>query len=430
MKLNTDLAGTGKVFRFTFLQLLKSRSNKITMILTLVVAMAAIPVMSLLKKDDAQAPVDRVQLENRTSLSLEGAEAWCRSQKGYEDFRLELGKTADAPEVLGVLLEQDTAGVYTLSLQNLPDGISVEKARSVIYLLDICISREKGKAAGLTDAQLALLDKEAYVSHYSYEDYLTREDEEDEEFDEDGYNVQLGYSILVMMICIYSVSYIIRSVIEEKSSKLVDLLMVSVKPIDLLLGKVLAVLVFVLLYMALMLGGAFLSYQICGLFMDVSAGSLSALSGLLQMELSPAGILVIVVSSVLGCVAFGLLAGLCGAGCSQMEDSGGAMGTCMLLIMLGYFVSMFAGMGIGGNGSVTAVLSVLPVLSMFMAPLGFMRGELSFGMVGLSWILELAFLLLILVLAAKVYSDLIIYNGKRLSLKQILQMAKGKEARA
>ena len=56
---------------------------------------------------------------------------------------------------------------------------------------------------------------------------------------ETGFTVQYAYAIVVLMLCLFSSAYVVRAIAEEKSSRLVELLMVSVRPLALLLGKVL-----------------------------------------------------------------------------------------------------------------------------------------------------------------------------------------------
>ena len=46
---------------------------------------------------------------------------------------------------------------------------------------------------------------------------------------ESRYAVSYAYSIIVMMVCLFAVTYIVRAIIEEKSSKLVETLLVSIK---------------------------------------------------------------------------------------------------------------------------------------------------------------------------------------------------------
>ena len=242
-----------------------------------------------------------------------------------------------------------------------------------------------------------------------------------------AYTVQLGFAVLLIMISMISVSFVIRSVIEEKTSKLVDLLLVSVKPGALLLGKVLASLLYSLLYFSLMLCGAILSQKIFGLFMDLS-GVTDYLSNILKLDLAPDVLLVLLVSSLLGLLIFGILSGLSGAECSSVEESGGAMSLCLLLIMGGYMVSIFSMItGVPESGTDT-VLSIIPVLSMFTAPTLYMYGAVSIGTIAIGWLAELVLAFLLILLAGRVYSSLIIYKGKRLGFGQILRLAAGKEA--
>ena len=57
--------------------------------------------------------------------------------------------------------------------------------------------------------------------------------------------MQYAYSIIVMIVCIFSCTYIVRAIIEEKSSKLVETLMVSIRSEAMIMGKILAVISFV-----------------------------------------------------------------------------------------------------------------------------------------------------------------------------------------
>lgn len=138
-----------------------------------------------------------------------------------------------------------------------------------------------------------------------------------------------------MILCLMSASYVIRAVVEEKDSRLVELLLVSVKPMALLAGKILAVMAFTFGWLLAMLAGFGVS---CGL----TAGLMG--SGVLQKQLSgllaavprvqedlwqAAGVLlVLLVSLGLGYLTMSLIGGVAGACCSGMEDAGEATGAC------------------------------------------------------------------------------------------------------
>jgi hypothetical protein len=65
---------------------------------------------------------------------------------------------------------------------------------------------------------------------------------------------------------------------------------------------------------------------------------------------------------------------------------------------------------------------------MFLAPLQFMDGSIGFGTVALSWVFQIAGIFFLVWLSARVYSSLIMYNGKRIGFGKILAMAgAGKE---
>ena len=326
--------------------------------------------------------------------------------------------------VLLTLDENDEAVTLTVSWGSAEGADSVYAIGSAVY---DAANRARMEQIGLGDGEIALIGKGTVPYGLTYGEFGGEDDLPafggEEDFDQSRFGLQVGYSVVVMMFCLYSVGYVVRAVIEEKQSKLVDLLMVSVRPAALLLGKVLATLLFVLIYMLLLFGGMFISYAVSSRFLDLSAAP-GAVSALLGMHPDAVSLVVILVTGVLGCLAFGLLGGLCGAGCSHMEESGGAMSTCSLLVMLGYMISLFVPLT---GGIALRVLCVVPVLSMFMAPLQFMAGHIGFGTVALSWVFQIFCILFLVWLSARVYSSLIIYNGKRLGFGRILAMAGGRK---
>ena len=116
------------------------------------------------------------------------------------------------------------------------------------------------------------------------------------------HGIQYGYSIVAMIICVFSVTYIVRAIVEEKVSRLVETLMVSVRPMALVLGKILAVMTFMFTMLLAVLGVFALSYTISGRLMDVSFVSHLLASMGISMELlrlGPGALLVALVSLVL-----------------------------------------------------------------------------------------------------------------------------------
>lgn len=242
------------------------------------------------------------------------------------------------------------------------------------------------------------------------------------------YGIQMAYSILTMILCVFSATFIVRAIVEEKSSKLVETLMVSVKPLALIFGKILAVMTYMFSFIVL-LGCAFcLSYFVCGQFLDVSfVGEMLASLGITAdvLNVGVETIFVIFISLILSYLLFSLIAGLAGAGCSNMDEVEGANMAAMGVILAGYLVSCFT-LGIGDSSAV--FFAVCPVLSAFSAPVYYIFGTIGFEVLLLSWAVQILTVGVVLLLTAQVYDQLIMYKGSRLKMSRILAMAFGKEA--
>ena len=131
------------------------------------------------------------------------------------------------------------------------------------------------------------------------------------------YFIQYAYSIVVMMICIFACTYIVRSIIEEKSSKLVETLLVSIRSDAMILGKIMAIITFIFFMFMLIAAGFGLSYLVTGMFTDTSfigekLASVGLDSGIINIGSDLA--VVVVISLLLACIALSQIAALSGAG--------------------------------------------------------------------------------------------------------------------
>lgn len=238
------------------------------------------------------------------------------------------------------------------------------------------------------------------------------------------YGVQYVYSILMMMVSIFSVTYIVRAVVEEKSSKLVESLVVSISPLALLLGKILSVMAYIL-GLLLAIGAVFgLSYVISSQFLDVTFVDEFLAGKGISLELLNLGagtIFAVLVSLVLGYLLFAFIAGLAGAGCSNMDEVGGASTAATWAIMLGYFAALMGGMA--SSEIVRLIIALCPVVSAFAAPVQYIFGDIGMGLLIVSWLIQAASILALLVLSGRVYDRLILYKGERLSMRRILSAA-------
>lgn len=403
-----DLSGTGQVYRFTLSQLLKSNANRITLLLMVLLAAVSMPLTALLGGETPEtsdtAGLASVRVDNRTDLALDfsGDAYWADT-----DFSAGAGE----PDAVVTITGDETGYQVAVNGSETADAGELsqlaETARQAVR--DACL-----RAAGLSSRQL-----EALTASTGEEDSH-----------EDGFWVQYGYSILAMILCLMSASYVIRAVVEEKDSRLVELLLVSVKPMALLAGKTLAVMAFTFGWLLAMLAGLGVS---CGLTAGLMGPGVlqKQLSGLLaavprvQEDLwQVAGVLlVLLVSLGLGYLTMSLIGGVAGACCSGMEEAGEATGPVMLLTMAGYLASCVV--GAVPSGPVAVFSTLCPVVSIFCAPVQFAGGNVSFWLVLASWAIQAAVIWGLLTLASRVYAGLIVHRGSRVKLRELMSMAKG-----
>lgn len=403
-----DLSGTGQVYCFTLSQLLKSRANRVTLIIMVLLAAVSMPLTALLGGETPEtsdtAGLASVRVDNRTDLALDfsGDAYWADT-----DFSADAGE----PDAVVTITGDETGYQVAVNGSETADAGELsqlaETARQAVR--DACL-----RAAGLSSRQM-----EALTASTGEEDSH-----------EDGFWVQYGYSILAMILCLMSASYVIRAVVEEKDSRLVELLLVSVKPMALLAGKILAVMAFTFGWLLAMLAGFGVS---CGLTAGLMGPGVlqKQLSGLLaavprvQEDLWQAAgvLLVLLVSLGLGYLTMSLIGGVAGACCSGMEEAGEATGPVMLLTMAGYLASCVV--GAVPSGPVAVFSTLCPVVSIFCAPVQFAGGNVSFWLVLASWAIQAAVIWGLLTLASRVYAGLIVHRGSRVKLRELMSMAKG-----
>lgn len=433
MKQNKEMfRGTGKVFVFTFTQFVKNRGNLITIMILLILTLFSVPVMTLFS-GGGMAPAEtsgikNVYWKNATKDKVNPAETAKElpffSQVSFTetDFsETEVLKTDETDAVYVEFSEETEHAGIQISIRYPENGKPSEQdLEELKMLLTRTAEKARMETAGITDGLQELLLGEISGQVETSKSYL---EGEGTSWDVQ-YGIQLGYSILVMVISIFSVTYIIRTVVEEKASRLVELLMVSVEPLALIVGKILAAMAYVF-GMILTLGVGFgISWTVSRRFLDVSAisDSLSAAGFSMELlKLGPETVLVVMVSLLLGFLTFAILAGLSGSGCSSMEDVQGASTLSTLLIFAGYFLAIV----LNSAGTETAAFfgSLCPFVSVFCAPVQFVLGKTGAGTLLLSWGIQVVIIAGLTVFSARIYRALLLYRGNRPDFRQMLRIA-------
>ena len=421
------LRGTGKVFRFSLQQYFKSAATYVMLAFMLIGAAGSVLLMSLSmnRGEEMGSDARNVYIRNESPYAVDPA-----ALPEYVTARLteepleDLLQRLDEGETDGVAVEiarDETTGLWVATAYTgAKTGVMQAEARNLAACCASLVDEARYAALGVDPRQMAVALAPVSSSSLSEAEY--REPEEEDGADTTRQVGNSAYSILIFMLISFSTSFIVRAVVQEKSSKLVELLMVSVKPLALITGKILAAMCLVAAGMICSGLGLALSRLVLKL-LGKDGGMATAGIGSLLRGLSGPGALVAFVSVLLGYLSYSIIAGISGASCSTESESDNASSSAMLIAAVGYMAGMATAWMKAGTA--ISILSVVPFISIFIAPARYLAGDIGFGLLALSWLLQAAAAALLMKLCAAVYGALMIHRGEKVGLKQILRMAKG-----
>jgi ABC-2 type transport system permease protein len=228
-----------------------------------------------------------------------------------------------------------------------------------------------------------------------------------------------GLIVMIFMAIITYGVWVAMSVAEEKGSRVMELMLNATTPIQMLTGKVVGNGAAGLTQYGVILGAV-----VAGLLAQgpIHKAALGTDAGTSFGGLSPTVLGAFVVLFILGFLLYSLLYAALGSMVSRQEDVQSATSPLMMLIMVGYFMSVFAVQAI--DASWVRIASLVPFFSPYV-----MLARVSTGHVEM-WEFALAVLLLIvaiavaLFVAARIYSAGVLLYGQRLSLREIFKAAR------
>ncbi|WP_336208373.1 ABC transporter permease [Nonomuraea sp. LPB2021202275-12-8] len=212
--------------------------------------------------------------------------------------------------------------------------------------------------------------------------------------------------LVLFMLIIGQVMTVAMGVVEEKGSRIVEILLSSVRPWQLLGGKIIGLGVLGLINLATIivvgLGASFAS----GFAAEFPPGMAAIVAGVL-------------VWFVLGYAFFATMAAALSSLVSRQEEVGNVMSPLTMLIMAAYFVAFYA--TTDPTGTVATVVSFVPPFSSMVMPVRMAAVEVPLWEVGVSVALMVLAVLGTLSFGAKVYERAVLRTGARVKLGEVLR---------
>jgi ABC-2 type transport system permease protein len=218
--------------------------------------------------------------------------------------------------------------------------------------------------------------------------------------------------IIYMSLLLYGQT-IMRSVIEEKGTRIIEVLVSSIKPYDLLLGKVLGNAAAALLQVTVWA-------IIFGLLATVGVTAAQAYMGdSFHFSISPYLFIYFILYYLFGFLIYSTLYAAVGATVDQESDAQQASMPIMILVM----IPIFSMMGViqSPSSTTSVILSLIPFFSPILMMGRIFSETPPFWQIALSFVLMAATFFGVLWLAARVYRVGILMYGKRFTPKEIMR---------
>ena len=223
--------------------------------------------------------------------------------------------------------------------------------------------------------------------------------------------IKLLTAFILLMVIVFMVitfaAQVGSRVTEEKSSRVVELILSTVRPLDFLAGKILGNLVFGFTSTAILVAAAGIALKVTGLLEDVD----------IAWSILP----VMFLSYLLAMVFFGGLYAAAGAMVQRTEDLQSTQMPVLLLIIASAYVPAFGWMNT--DATWMQVFSWIPPVSIFAAPLSYAAGDFTAAQLAGSFAIAALATALAVWAAARIYKRTILNNGSVTKWSQVLRTA-------
>ncbi|MBR4622198.1 MAG: ABC transporter permease [Ruminococcus sp.] len=462
----SDLTGWQKVCAFTIAQNYKSKGTVIGLVLICTFILLAGPLLSLaggskieeVVEDLGSCKIENFYVLNDTDIPFD-EKKFAEENMQYEKVNFVTSVT-DEESILGKMENGATKDIFMhIHGKQKAEGEDKEKYRIALFRSkDSEISsmemetlsdsvrdfffESRLEKSGMTEDQISMMDSDIYTQTIDAKDIS---EDKDDDFDAVTMSAVIFYSMIVMMIVLVSSQKIAVSLVTEKSSKVIETLLLTVRPLAIITGKIVGTMVVLILNAAIML--------FCGMVSGIITTAITAkkfssvvTEGLINIQNSGdgveidaeavsslnfdpvriiAGIGIIIITTVLAFVFYSIISGITGASCSSMDDLSNASSFIALSSVAGVYLAM--GSAMANNPVLTEVSYLFPFSGIYTVPVHFMFGKAGFSDVLILWAELILLTVFLFRFAAKIYHVLVYHNGERLKLKNLLEISKSQK---
>ena len=307
-----------------------------------------------------------------------------------EDREIELSELADRDAAVTAVEEEEVDAALVHQDELLADGrpdttlqVGIESARQVAAV-----------SSGLEDAGV---DPSQAAAVLTPPQPLETVDVAGETNGGDGTGIAFAATILLFIGIQGNGATLLSGALEEKSSRVVEVLLSVARPWQLLAGKLIALSILALVQLGLTVAGALAANAAVGAF-----------------ELPPAtagvvgiGLLMLVV----GFLFYASLYAVAGSMATSLEDAQSTSGPLTFAVLGAYFATMFVVLP-NPDGIVSQILTFVPLTAPFAVPARMAFGAMPGWQIALSTVLTLAATVVVIRIAGRLYAGTLLAGNK------------------
>ena len=447
-----------KVFKFTFKNQTSTNGYKFgTIITALILFMIPVIVFVLAgvlsnEEDDElkTCGVDRIYVVDELSPEAKFDTLNMLGVEGYED--IQYSNAASVEEALSLIEERNETTSVVLEIKKeyssinsriiLPDASTVEEEDVENYndFIEEIGTSFAIIASGVSVQDLGQIMAQTESSVYDTEGYkngtdlYSDQDKLDQQKNEEilpVFRIILTYTavVIIYMIIILYGNSILQNIVLEKSSKLMDTMLISVSPEALIFGKMLAIITSgimqLFIWIAGLVGGMVVGLKIYDIFYgDIGGTVVSFLKSFSEMGLfKPVNVIIGILALIVGIIMYASMSAVAGAISSTREEAASNQSLFVVVLLIAFYAVLFKGIS---TSNVATWLYLVPFTSAMVLPSGICTGVISTGVAAAGLGILIICCVGLIILAGRLYKMMSLYKGNAVNISKALKMLAGK----
>jgi ABC-2 type transport system permease protein len=326
---------------------------------------------------------------------------------------LEKLETTEDKMVL-VSISNENLGYYVEVITPTSDSVSSEHGQMLAEAISSVLNNGRLISAGVSSEDLGKLSTPINTQVFTAGDV-------DDTFED--MIIKMVFPMVACMLLFYVIYFygywVASSIVAEKTSRVMELLLTSTKPMELVVGKCVGMGFLAITQFASILLTSYISFigsgAIVKKFIDTSANifDISAVLG----KIPVLQVILIILFFILGYVLYAVINALVGATISKLEDLNTAIMPVSFISIIGFYLAYAAIMS--PESVIGTIATYVPFSAPFYIPSMILSGAVGIVEMSVSLLILISTIVVLTLFTARVYSVVILHTGNRLKMKDL-----------